>query len=150
MAYDSTRDTQEHVNRVAELLYGVAGTMKLRANVHDASKFVEPEKSAFDAVTPRLKDLTYGSDEYKAELKNLGPALAHHYEHNTHHPEHFANGIDGMSLFDLVEMLMDWKAAGERMDGGDIRRSLAINKNRFGISDQLWSVLANTVEEMGW
>lgn len=26
----------------------------------------------------------------------LGPALAHHYEVNDHHPQHFENGIDGM------------------------------------------------------
>jgi hypothetical protein len=61
------------------------------------------------------------------------------------------SGIDNMSLFDLIEMLLDWKAATERMkNGGNIRRSLEINTDRFKISPQLHSILANTIEEMGW
>jgi Family of unknown function (DUF5662)/NUMOD4 motif/HNH endonuclease len=56
-----------------------------------------------------------------------------------------------MSLFDLVELVCDWKAATERMkDGGDIYRSLEINADRFRISFQLRSILLNTMKEMGW
>ena len=59
--------------------------------------------------------------------------------------------VNGMSLFDVLEMLMDWKAATERMkDGGDIHRSLEINTERFKISPQLASILANTIREMQW
>ena len=32
--------------------------------------------------------LTYGSDEYKACLTEMKPALDHHYAANRHHPEH--------------------------------------------------------------
>ncbi len=55
-----------------------------------------------------------------------------------------------MSLVDLVEMLADWRAATERHDDGDMARSLKIQKERFGISDQLAQILENTVEELGW
>jgi len=59
--------------------------------------------------------------------------------------------VDGMTLLDVLEMLLDWKAATERMKGGgDIRRSLQINTERFNLSPQLVSILANTIEEMGW
>ena len=65
--------------------------------------------------------------------------------------DHLESSVNGMSLFDVIEMLMDWKAATERMkDGGDIRRSLEINTERFKLSPQLASILANTIEEMGW
>jgi hypothetical protein len=95
--------------------------------------------------------MPYGGPEYKAAIAELGPALAHHYAENPHHPEHFPNGVDGMNLFDVVEMLIDWKAATERMkDGGDIRRSLEINTSRFQLSPQLAQVLKNTIEDMGW
>ena len=84
-------------------------------------------------------------------MAELGPALAHHYAANRHHPEHFANGVDGMNLFDVIEMLMDWKAATERMkDGGNIRRSLTINTGRFHLSPQTAAILRNTIEYMGW
>lgn len=149
--YDSRADTLAHISRVAELLGDCAARFDERGVVHDQSKLVEPEKSTFDACTIKLKAIPYGSDEYKAALAELKPALDHHYAANSHHPEHYANGVDGMSLFDVVEMLMDWKAATERMkDGGDIRRSLEINRDRFKLSPQLESILSNTIREMGW
>lgn len=148
--YDSTSDTKEHINRVAELLKAARNNLKNRGNIHDVSKLEEPEKSVFDRETPLLRDLVYGSDEYKEALERLGEALKHHYSKNTHHPEHFGDGINGMSLFDVVEMLMDWKAASERHATGDIRKSLEINRERFLISDQLYDILLNTVKEMEW
>lgn len=60
-------------------------------------------------------------------------------------------GPEAMSLFDVIEMLLDWKAATERMkDGGDIRASLIHNITRFNLSPQLVSILSNTIKEMGW
>lgn len=149
--YDSRADTLAHINRVRELLAEAMDNLALRAERHDASKLEEPEKSTFDVCTLKLKAMAYGSDEYKAALAELKPALDHHYAANSHHPEHYANGVDGMSLFDVLEMLLDWKAATERMkNGGDIRRSLEINRDRFKLTPQLESILANTIRELNW
>jgi Family of unknown function (DUF5662) len=110
-----------------------------------------PEKAIFDAVGNRLAVITYAGEEYKHSLADLKTALDHHYAHNTHHPEHYPNGVDGMSLFDLTEMLMDWKAAGERHPGGmKIVRSIEISCDRFSVGEQLKKILMNTVREMGW
>jgi Family of unknown function (DUF5662) len=149
--YDSRIDTYPHIARVNELL-GVCATKLIeRGNAHDRSKLESPEKEAFDTLPAKLKDFKYGSDEYKAALKELGPALDHHYAQNTHHPEHFKDGVNGMSLFDVIEMVMDWKAGSERMkDGGNIARSIEINTERFGINPQLAAIMRNTVAEMGW
>lgn len=149
---DSRQDTLEHILRVRELLYIAQNKLEARGFAHDLSKLQEPEKSVFDACVPKLKEMAYGSDEYKAALDELRPALAHHYATNSHHPEHFIKeGVSGMSLLDVLEMLCDWKAATERMKGGgDIRRSLEINTERFKLSPQLASILGNTIREMGW
>jgi hypothetical protein len=88
-------------------------------------------------------------DEYKSYLTGMGEALKHHYAHNSHHPEHYEDGIAGMSLLDLVEMLCDWKAATERHADGDLRRSIEQNQERFGYSDELRSILENTARELG-
>jgi hypothetical protein len=104
----------------------------------------------FDEYTPKLKRSTYGSDEYKGFLEAMGPALDHHYDVNRHHPEHFEQGIGGMNLIDLIEMMADWKAATERHEDGDLERSLRINQERFGISDQLVAILRNTAIDQGW
>lgn len=149
--YDSTADTLDHIRTVRRYLKLAIDNLDRRAVNHDASKLAAPEKEAFDVATPKLAGLTYGSDEYKAALRELGPALEHHYAHNSHHPEHYGGkGIAGMSLFDLVEMLMDWKAASERHNDGDIRTSIEHNVGRFLIEPQLAEILRNTAREMGW
>lgn len=152
MAYDSTQDTQEHIQKVYMRMMEVMHLLALRAGSHDASKLEEPEKSAYDRLMEfkSTHNMVYGSPDYAEGLKILGPALEHHYQSNSHHPEHHENGIAGMSLLDLVEMLCDWKAAGERYKDGSIEQSLAHNKERFGISDQLYSILENTVKELNW
>lgn len=148
--YDSAVDTMKHMERVAFFISKVISELRKRIDGHDQSKLRDPEKSSFDEYTPKLKDTTYGSDEYRAFLREMSGSVRHHYVNNRHHPEHFPNGINGMNLIDLIEMLCDWKAATERHDNGDMLKSLEINKERFGISDQLIQIMKNTVEGMGW
>ena len=150
MTYDSTADTLKHSLRVGDLVGQAISELVHRAVTHDLSKTREPEKSVFDEYTPKLKGSTYGSEEYKDFLAAMDEGLAHHYAHNSHHPEFHQQGIAGMTLVDLLEMLADWKAATERHADGDLARSLKIQKERFGISDQLAAVLENTARHFGW
>jgi hypothetical protein len=148
---DSRPETLTHIRRVQGLLLtDVASRLHQRAIYHDASKLESPEVEGFDEAAGTLSELTYGSDEYKAALARLKPALDHHYANNSHHPEYYADGVNDMTLLDLIEMLCDWKAATERHDDGDIRKSLKINEQRFCIDYQLAKILENTVNEMGW
>ena len=157
MTYDSRPETQAHIDRVQEFLIRAQGNLRRRSYAHDASKLVEPELSAFDIATPKLAGLEYGSDEYKQSLRDLGPALQHHFEHNDHHPEHHPNGCRGMSLMALVEMLCDWRAASERTkqrtdDPEKVKTfesGLVFNQERFGYSDELAEILLNTARELG-
>ena len=129
-----------------ELLDQYLFELEERGINHDHSKLVSPEKEGFDIWTPALRGTTYGSEEYKRFLKELGKVLAHHYQVNRHHPEHFENGIYGMNIIDLTEMICDWKAASERHNDGDIIDSINnINKTRFGYDDSMEKVLKNTV-----
>ena len=150
MKYNSEQDTKDHIEKVGSLLKQVDLALCGRVMFHDQSKLTAPEKEIFDEFTPKLKGSTYGSDEYKVFLEEMGVALKHHYQNNRHHPEHFENGVDGMTLVDLIEMICDWKAATLRHENGDILKSLDINKERFHLSDQLYQILKNTVTEMGW
>lgn len=150
--YDSKEETWKHINKVRSRLDEILGNLEERQRVHDASKLQSPEKEAFDSLGPPevMAALTYGSEEYKANLRKIKPAIQHHYEVNDHHPEHYPNGIEGMSLLALLEMLADWKAAGERHSTGSMTDSLIKNKDRFKIGDQLQSILLNTAKELGW
>jgi hypothetical protein len=117
---------------------------------HDQTKLSGEEKEIFDLYTPKLKNSTYGSEEYKGFLAEMKVALDHHYENNRHHPEHFKNGIKDMNLIDIVEMFCDWKAATMRHANGDLMKSIEFNKTRFGYSDELEQIFKNTAKYLLW
>lgn len=146
--YDSRIDTEQHIQKVQSFLSAIISNFEKRMILHDQSKLTEPEKSIFDEMTPKLAASTYGSEEYNGFLKQMRVGLNHHYANNSHHPEHFANGIKDMSLLDLLEMLVDWKAATLRHLNGNILNSIEINQKRFGYSDELKQIFLNTLNEL--
>jgi len=148
---DGTKERAEalaHIARVRELAGFFCSALDESVKSHDASKLESPEFEEFMERTAQLKGMTYGSPEYKKQLDEMKPVLTHHYQNNRHHPEHFEDGVAGMTLVDLVEMFCDWLAAVERHSDGDIFKSIEYNTGRFGLSAQLASVLGNTAERV--
>ena len=150
MSYDSRADTYDHIHEVQSLLYIIVRDLLQRSISHDQSKLRTPEVEAFNEFTDQLASVTYGSPEYKELLAKMKPALEHHYALNRHHPEHYANGVRDMTLMDIVEMLVDWKAASLRHNDGNILKSIAHNQHRFGYSDELKQILMNTAQHLGY
>lgn len=152
MSYDSTQDTLEHIRNVQVKITSMIGALIGRSIMHDKSKLESPEKEVYDKYSPMLRTLEYNSQEYKDTLKEMKVGIDHHYSVSPHHPEYYIDGIDGMNLIDLMEMLCDWKAAGERHKdkSTDIVKSIEINAERFHMSDQLKQILLNTVSYMEW
>jgi hypothetical protein len=148
---DHEKDVADHKKKVSKALFIITRALEDRANTHDDSKMDEPEFSAYSETIPKLKGLEYGTDEHRAVLAQMKPAVEHHYSVNRHHPEFFGgnakSGIYDMNLIDFIEMICDWKAASMR--GGDNKafyKSLNINKERFGLSGQVVALIANTAE----
>lgn len=79
--------TLEHIRYVSNLLNYVCIELMRRSYTHDNSKLNSPELEVFTEYTSKLENISYGSEEYKENLKLLGKGLDHHYEHNKHHPE---------------------------------------------------------------
>ena len=146
-SYDKCKaDTEEHIKNVAHNLNFISTYLKSRGRDHDRSKLFSPEIDIFANVGKETTDLKYGTPEYQDSLDRLKPALNNHYAKNRHHPEHFPNGIKGMNLIDIVEMLADWKASCMRYKEGNILTSIENNVKRFNISDDLACILKNTAE----
>lgn len=139
-------ETMEHINSVRYFMSKIIKELVDRMNEHDQSKLESPEVEMFAQYTDKLSGSTYGSKEYNEFLSDLKPALDHHYANNRHHPEHFKDGVNEMNLIDLLEMVADWQASVLRNSNGDVRKSIEINKERFGLSDQLVKILNNTVD----
>jgi hypothetical protein len=143
--------TLKHIARVKELLDHAANDLRRRGTVHDLSKFSPEEMGPLQAIQDLINKeghAPYGSEEYKRRTDFLKPMLDHHYANNSHHPEHYPNGVDGMCLFDIMEMFFDWKAASER--GQESSMGISHSVKRFNISPQLESILRNTADRLGY
>ena len=143
-------DTADHIAKVQAALTEVTSNLTIRAAYHDESKLREPELSGYAALRARLSEVKYGTPEYKAALEEGKEPIAAHYAANSHHPEHYENGIAGMSLLDIIEMFCDWYAAGQRTKEGSLKQSLEVNRTRFGADPVLAQIFENTRIEMGW
>lgn len=135
--------TMRHIETVRNYLGVCIRELLHRQEHHDQTKLESPEVEGYANISADLRGLTYGSPEYFAQLPL---AVKHHYHFNRHHPEFFPNGYQDMTLIDVLEMLCDWKASTLRHGDGDIRKSIAINKERFGYTDELERILHNTVD----
>lgn len=143
--------TRNHIARVSELLGEAAVELIRRGAAHDRSKFEPIElvplahmQALIDAEGPAQ----FGTPEYKRRTDLLGEMIAHHRANNSHHPEYYPNGVEGMDLFDVIEMFFDWKAASER--GEDVCMRLGPACDKYGITGPLRGIIYNTAERMGY
>lgn len=162
MKIDTTKAevvTHKHIARVGELLGEFAIEMIKRGARHDRSKFLPVEleplakmQALIDAEGPAQ----FGTEEYKRRTDLLGGMIQHHRQNNSHHPEHYEfelggdcmHGINGMDLFDLVEMFFDWKAASERGEDTCMRLGSACDK--YHVDGPLRHILYNTAHRLGY
>ena len=139
--------TRKHIQDVNTLLLLVAKDFLDRAIYHDKSKLSKEEHEKFSLAAVRFKEPgnEFGTKGYEDTKEWLGSALKHHYKHNSHHPEHYENGLSDMNLFDLLEMLMDWTAASAKRSATGIL-DFSIAKEQHGLSDELLKILINTAD----
>lgn len=137
-------ETQKHIENVRKYIRFMIDKIDTRGVKHDASKLETPEVEIFAENTLQLSTMSYGSPAYNESLERLKPALEHHYASNRHHPEHFVNGVNDMTLIDIMEMFCDWKASTLRHNDGNLLKSIEINAERFNMDGQLKEILMNT------
>ena len=137
-------ETQKHIEAVRKYIRFMIDKIDMRGVKHDASKLESPEVEVFAEYTPKLNSTTFGSEDYYKNLEEMKPALDHHYASNRHHPEHFVNGINDMTLVDILEMFCDWKASTLRHNDGNLLKSIETNAERFSMDGQLKQILINT------
>lgn len=139
--YDSRADTLAHIHRVRDFLGDFVSKLLVRGSRHDASKLGPEEKPALDVAVPLFKTAAYDSPEYRAAVKALGP---YHKANNSHHPEFYWNGVEGMDLFDLVEMFCDWRAAAERGPTPS-DPNIKVNALKYRLDPQIAAIFENTL-----
>lgn len=130
---------------VLQFLNAMVQDLIKRGETHDNTKFTEDEFPDVVAAIDELKQFPYGSPEYEEVRKKWWHGFEKHYKKNRHHPEFFENGILDMDLVDIIELLVDWKAASMRTgNGGDFEKSIQIGAARYNIHPDLVKIFMNT------
>ena len=134
-----------HIQYVGMFIIRIIEELHVRLIKHDFSKLSRPEVKMFADAAERLQAAGGKTFAYRRASGEMGKALDVHYSNNRHHPEHHPNGIDDMTLVDLVEMLCDWKAVTL---GGeiDMEQFLEDAQKRFKLEPQTYNILANTIQ----
>jgi hypothetical protein len=138
---------KNHITLIQCHLFTIIRELQRRAIGHDLSKFQEDEFSGFVQINKIAREYPYGSDEYKASLKEVD-AVELHYSRNDHHPEYFSDGISDMNLFQLIEMVADWKAASEAYGQTSFGESLRKQRKRFNINEKQFHVIQLIAESL--
>jgi hypothetical protein len=146
---DEQKHIVEHITNVMENIFIIKRELSLRAKVHDKSKLMSPEIEYLEQLPPKKDRPIFGTEEYDEVSEQLSPALKHHYKVNRHHPQYFENGINDMTIVDIIEMFCDWMASAEDHEtNGNIYRSIKICSKKFGICEQLMLIFRNTAKTM--
>jgi len=136
-----------HINLVQRFMNRIAQALEKRALIHDQSKFSEDEFGGFVQINRIAREHKYGSPEYKESLKQVD-AVEKHYSRNSHHPEYHPGGVGDMSLFDIIEMVCDWKAAAETYSQSTLEESLPIQVERFKLTPEQVYLVKLIVREL--
>lgn len=141
---DSLSKARKHRNIVSNLINLLIMELHKKAETHDQSKLESPEAEIFAYYPDFIEKSNYMSEEYKSLLKEYNSGIEHHFQNNSHHPEHFKNGINDMNLIEIIEMLCNWKA--NLKDGENIEDMIKKYKKIYRISNELTNILLNTVK----
>ena len=139
------RSIRKHILSFQKHMLKSIINLQNRMIIHDDSKYggneLELVLGKYD-----LDSSEFGTPSYDEQLKKVYNSLSNHYNNNSHHPQYYENGVDDMSIFDLLEMLNDWYAASE--NGIGIDKSIEFNSKRFNIDNSIVRLLRNTVKEI--
>lgn len=142
------RDTIIHKKDVADIGKVFIDELDRRIQHHDDSKLSGDEQRLFERILDNEDSVAYGTPEYEKLKAKLKPALIFHYNDNSHHPEHFIDGINGMNLIDLIEMYIDWCSAANRHKGDNIHKSINLNAQKYDLPDALVNIFHNTADDL--
>jgi hypothetical protein len=138
-----------HKSKVKRLVDTIIADLSLRGIVHDNSKFDKDELLLNIKYGKKSMACKFGSKKYLYYREKSKRASESHYKKkkNRHHPEHFKDGINGMTLVDIMEMVLDWRAATENHRvPTSLNVSIEMARKKYSIDDQLVKIIYNTAK----
>lgn len=133
-----------HIIRVRKHIATFVQLLIKRSLSHDNSKLQEPEFTWWKEMDKEPR-LPYGSKEYKEKMKRWEKIFKHHYSYNRHHPEFYENGVNDMTLVDIVEMMCDWLGYKQTISITEALNVCDEQMKRYNISNELRQIIFNTL-----
>ena len=140
-AQEHLEKNKAHIAEFQQAIDTITEKLKTRAKTHDASKLKEPELTQYTEAEEKLEKFKPGSPEYLKIRDKYDIILSKHFTKNPHHPEHFKNGFNDMSILDLLDVLTDW-----RLDCGDGDWNKFVDDRRdyYRMDDQVVRIFKNS------
>ncbi len=131
-AFGLLRSYSRHRDFVRLALLAVIQDIERRSLTHDASKMLDDEFAGFARINAIARVNKFGTEEYKASMKQERATIDLHFSRNSHHPERpkllgqaaetdrglpddftYWQARDGarMTFLDVIEMVCDWWGA---------------------------------------
>ena len=143
-------DTIMHISEVQENLSQMRAILEARGISHDRTKFLAIEFDAFVKARPKFKKANYGSPEYQECVDMIKPSIEHHHANNRHHTAFHKGSFSDMNLFDVLEMLADWKAASRRSPDLSFADSLPKAFEKYSIPEDMQKHIMATLKYLKW
>lgn len=135
---------KQHKKGVKNYLEIISMLLNSRALTHDNSKSSNEEYKYYKMANSVNRNDFKTYEEYLDFIKpTLNKGLKHHYENNRHHPEYFDNGIEDMTLIDVLEMIADWYIS-IKQNGKELDNEIKYNFDKYNVSEQLRKIIMNT------
>ena len=129
-----------HQKHVEANMGQLAAELIRRGHMHDQSKLSPSELDGFVEIHHIAREYPLGTPEYEAAMRDA-TCIKEHFSNNSHHPEYHEKTED-MGWLDLIEMVLDWKAASDTYGHKTVRECLDYQKERHSFSsDQWWLIL---------
>lgn len=162
-AFGLLRSYSRHRDFVRLALLAVVQDIERRSLTHDASKMLDDEFAGFVRINAIARVNKFGSEEYKASMKQERATIDLHFSRNSHHPERprlageaaererglpddctywSAHAGAQMTFLDVIEMVCDWWGARKGYDDSRTwQESVELNFKSKGdllTPEQLW------------
>ena len=135
----------DHKKKVKDRMLFLAKEIIKRAEEHDDSKLKPPEINWLIEMDKEPK-VEYGTPEYFEKIKRWDKFFKHHYKNNSHHPAHYnEQGVYGMTIVDLVEMMCDVISYIKELHVYQASKIIKEQKERFDIDEGIAQILINTL-----
>lgn len=112
---------------------------------HDKTKITNKEEhDAYEDMYNIAEKCGKDSVEYKELRENYASIIEGHNKTNRHHPEFFTGKENEMNLFDLMEILIDWKLDCDE-DGEDVHNFITNKMQKeYHMSDDIINLFITT------